>query len=95
MRVNTNIERKCANCGATAIKHCQYCRQCSARLPSAKSNRHPRTATGESRRAALARMLAGMRGPACVCGLHGPHECTRTREWKDALLSLLRRRLDK
>ena len=60
-----------------------------AELPLTYTNRHPIAASGVKRATAQARLLTGMRGPACVCGLRGPHECTRTQEWKQDTLSLL------
>lgn len=81
--------RKCSDCGAPANKWAQHCYSCNARLPSTYSNHRPRTPIGEKRQAAQARMLEGMRGPACVCGCRGPHECTRTPEWKQETMSLL------
>jgi hypothetical protein len=71
--------RTCSACGQQAKPHAQFC-LCGQRLPSTYTNRHPRTKRGQRRCDAQDRMLAGMRGPACVCGLRGPHECTRTEE---------------
>ena len=83
--------RTCSACGAEAKPHAQMC-ECGTRLPSTYSNRHPLTASGQKRAAALKRVLKEMRGPACVCGCRGPHECTRTAEWKQETLSTLRSR---
>jgi hypothetical protein len=81
--------RVCGACGAPAVKHKQRCLRCGARLPATYSNRHPRTVTGEQRALARDRVLEGMRGPPCVCGLRGPHECTRTPAWKAECLALI------
>jgi hypothetical protein len=80
--------RTCSNCGAQARPHAQSC-DCGVRLPATYSNRHKRTPQGQKRADAQTRLLAGMRGPACVCGLRGPHECTRTEEWRQDTLSRL------
>lgn len=81
--------RVCSNCGAQAKRWAHVCEECDCRLPCTYKNRHPRTESGEKRQQAQARILGAMRGPACVCGLHGPHECTRTTEWKQGTLALL------
>ena len=83
--------RTCSACGAEAKPHKQMC-ECGERLQATYSNRHVPTASGVKRRAAEEIMLAGMRGPACVCGCRGPHECTRTTEWKQDTLARLARR---
>jgi hypothetical protein len=82
--------RICSNCGAQAGYHKQICEACGERLPKAHAKSyHCRTPRGQQRVDAQVRMLAGMRGPACVCGCRGPHECTRTTEWKQETFSLL------
>lgn len=81
--------RKCGACGAEGKPNAQYC-ECGERLPLTYANRHTqRTPTGQKRYEARKRMLDSMRGPACICGLHGYHECTRTAEWRGDLLAFL------
>lgn len=81
--------RKCGVCGATAGKYKRDC-SCGERLAKMYvKTPYVRTPRGQRRACASERLTAGMRGPACVCGLRGPHECTRTAEWKEETLSRL------
>lgn len=81
--------RKCAACGTPALKYAHYCIKCGRRLPPAVDGRYVRTASANLRASAADRLLAGMRDKQCVCGLRGPHECTRTREWQADCLARL------
>jgi hypothetical protein len=85
-----SVPRLCTACGTKARPWQHYC-TCGARLPLTKYV--PRTTSGERRRAAAARTLAGMRDIACPkCGLHGEHECMFTAEWKENQLALMANR---
>lgn len=86
--------RACSNCGKKAKRWARECSACGFDLPKSVENRHPRTDNGERRHTAQELLLSAMQGPACVCGLRGPHECTRTEEWrKDCLSRLAMRQL--
>jgi|PlaIllAssembly_1097288.scaffolds.fasta_scaffold10963_6 hypothetical protein len=80
--------RTCAKCGATAGRWHKRCQQCGEKFsvePRVLDVEKPTTASA----LATARLTAGMSAPQCVCGLRGPHECTRTPEWKQGTLALL------
>jgi hypothetical protein len=77
--------RTCSVCFAVVGKYKRCCAACGS-TQVVRTTAGPKTPCTS---AADARLLAGMHGPACVCGLRGPHECTRTTEWKQDTLSLL------
>ncbi len=83
--------RTCSYCGKQAGYHKQLCEGCGEQLPKSHITREPRrTLRGQQRYEARCKLLDGMDAPACVCGLRGPHaNCTRSREWRDEMLSLL------
>jgi hypothetical protein len=77
--------RTCSVCFAVVGKYERCCAACGS-TQVIRTTAGPKTLR---KYAAYARLLAGMRGPACVCGLRGSHECTRTEHWKKETLSLL------
>lgn len=82
-----SVVRLCGKCGAAIPRYARACATCGADKQGIVLQ--PRSADSTRRQAAECKLLAGMRGPACVCGLRGPHECTRTREWAETTMARL------
>lgn len=73
--------RNCTNCGAVIRPWWRSCSECGADAEPTRASRARLTESGKRRAKARDRLLVGMYGAPCVCGLRGPHECTRTVEW--------------
>jgi len=77
--------KTCRACFAEIVKHDKDCAACGS-TQIIRTTAGPKTLR---KYAAHARLLAGMQAAPCVCGCRGPHECTRTVEWKADTLALL------